>query len=212
MTARLIIARHGNTFGPGDVVTRVGRTDLPLVESGLEQGRMIGRYLRREGLLPGAIFTSHLKRTSQTAEQAQNEMGTKLPLTPLTIFNEIDYGPDENQPEEIVVARLGEAALKAWDDEGIVPNGWIVDPQAIIANWKKFGADVARDHAGKTVMVVTSNGVARFAPHLTGDFEGFRAKHKIKIATGALCLFEYQNGAWACTGWNIRPKDMLAAA
>ena len=32
---RLVVARHGNTFGPKDVVTRVGgRTDLPLVASG----------------------------------------------------------------------------------------------------------------------------------------------------------------------------------
>ena len=30
MTTRLLIARHGNTFGPGDIVKRVGTTDLPL--------------------------------------------------------------------------------------------------------------------------------------------------------------------------------------
>lgn len=205
---RLLVVRHGNTFGPGDVVTRVGRTDLPLVESGLAQGRMLGRYLKSIGLVPDAIFTSKLQRTVQTAEQAQAELGTALPLTPLTIFNEIDYGPDENKPEEEVVARLGEAALKLWDSEGVVPDGWNVDPAAIIGNWKAFAAGLA---PGKTAMVVTSNGIARFAPHLTGDFDVFRAAHSIKISTGALCIFENDGRGWACTAWNLKPKDKLAA-
>ena len=213
MTTRLLIVRHGNTFGPGDIVTRVGLTDLPLVESGLEQGRQLGRYLKQAGMIPDVIFTSHLKRTQQTAGEAQKEMGTALATETLTIFNEIDYGPDENKPEDAVVARLGKAALENWDAEGVVPDGWNVDPKAIIANWKSFGADILKKYAGKTVMVVTSNGIARFAPHLTGDFYAFRQQHAIKISTGALCLFENNGGAaWTCTGWNIKPKDKLKAA
>lgn len=47
----LIIARHGNTFGPDDTPTRVGaRTDLPLVESGIQQARLLGTHLRALGL------------------------------------------------------------------------------------------------------------------------------------------------------------------
>ena len=43
----LIIARHGNTFNPGDTPTRVGKhTDMPLVEKGEAQGRALGRYLK----------------------------------------------------------------------------------------------------------------------------------------------------------------------
>jgi len=210
---RLIVARHGNTFGPGDVVTRVGRTDLPLVASGLEQGRQLGRYLKQENLVPDLIYTSHLKRTAQTAEQAQGQMGTALPLEPLSIFNEIDYGPDENQPEEAVVARLGKAALELWDAEGVVPSGWKVDPEAIVQAWHGFSETLLRDHAGKTVLVVTSNGIARFAPHLTGEFAAFRTRHTLKISTGAVCLFENDGTAktWTCTAWNVKPKDRLAA-
>jgi probable phosphoglycerate mutase len=209
---RLIVARHGNTFGPGDVITRVGKTDLPLVESGLEQGRLMGRYLKREGLVPDVIFTSDLQRTQQTAREAQGEMGAGVMLTPLSIFDEIDYGPDENRPEDEVVARLGKEVLEAWDKDGVVPPGWKVDPAAIVSNWNAFAEKVARGHAGKTVLVVTSNGIARFAPHITGDFAGFAAKHKIKIATGALCLFEHDGKVWSCTAWNVKPKDLLAAA
>ena len=204
----LIIARHGNTFANGDIVTRLGKTDLPLVEKGLEQGRKLGRYLKSEDLIPDAVFTSSLKRTIQTAEQAQSEMGTSFPVRSLAVFDEIDYGQDENKSEKDVVARLGAAAIKAWDTDSVVPDGWKIDPEAIVRNWKIFAEDVLKNYAGKKVLVVTSNGIARFSPHLTGDFEGFRAGHGLKISTGALCIFEYDNAAlcWVCKEWNLKPE------
>lgn len=207
MKTRLLIARHGNTFGPNDQVTRVGTTDLPLVESGLQQGYRLGTYLKQHQLLPKVIFTSQLQRAIQTAEQAQSAMQTSLPIHPLAIFNEIDYGPDENQPEEQVVARIGKTALAAWETEARVPAGWNVDPQEIIRNWQTFANQLIQEHAGKTILVITSNGIARFAPYLTDDFVAFRAQHSIKISTGAVCIFEKipTRGPWTCIAWNIKP-------
>lgn len=207
ITTRLLIARHGNTFGPGDVVKRVGITDLPLVDSGLVQGQKLGAYLKQKNLIPDVIFTSKLKRAIQTAEQAQNVMQTHLRIETLSIFNEIDYGEDENQPEEKVVARVGSEALKAWETKGKVPNGWNVDPVEIIKNWRDFSVRLEQDFAGKTILVVTSNGIARFAPYLTGDFTAFTKQYDIKISTGALCLFEKHSASeeWNCLQWNVKP-------
>jgi 2,3-bisphosphoglycerate-dependent phosphoglycerate mutase len=204
---RLIIARHGNTFAPGDVVTRVGTTDLPLVASGLVQGQKMGAYLKQNNLIPTCIFTSKLKRAMQTAEEAQKAMQTHLPIETLSIFNEIDYGPDENKPEAQVEARVGKEALAAWETEATVPAGWRVDPDEIIKNWQTFAANLTRTHAGQTILVVTSNGIARFSPYLTGDFRAFARQHHIKISTGALCLFEQAPASlvWHCMNWNIRP-------
>ncbi|HRQ61108.1 MAG TPA: histidine phosphatase family protein [Alphaproteobacteria bacterium] len=87
----LIIARHGNTFGPGDTVTYVGgRTDLPLVESGVEQAKALGRYLREHRLIPDVVYSSNLQRTQETARIAVKESGITNPVFPLDIFNEID--------------------------------------------------------------------------------------------------------------------------
>ncbi len=204
---QLLIARHGNNFGPGDIVKRVGTTDLPLVEGGLLQGRQLGFYLKKNNLLPHVIFTSKLKRAIQTAEQAQNVMQTNLPIETLSIFNEIDYGPDEGQPEDKVIARLGADALMAWESQAVVPSGWKVDPQEIIKNWQDFAARLKKEYAGKNVLVVTSNGIARFSPYLTGDFAGFSAQHGIKISTGALCVFEniQSSNIWQCRQWNVKP-------
>lgn len=207
MRIRLLVARHGNTFGTGDTVKRVGITDLPLVDSGLLQGQKLGAYLKQKNLIPDVIFTSKLKRAIQTAEEAQHTMQTHLRIETLSIFNEIDYGPDENQPEENVIARVGAEALKAWEATAKVPHGWKVNPEEIINNWHDFSARLVQDFVGKTILVVTSNGIARFVPYLTGDFMAFTQQYRIKISTGALCVFEKNSSSagWDCLQWNVKP-------
>jgi len=209
-TTRLLIARHGNTFGPEDVVTRVGTTDLPLVDSGLKQGQALGLYLKQEDLIPDVIFTSTLKRAIQTANEAQKTMQTSLPIARLSIFNEIDYGPDENQPEDVVLARLGSEALRAWETKAQVPTGWKVCAEDIINNWRIFSSQLLENYEGKIILVVTSNGIARFSPYLTADFDRFSKQFGIKMSTGALSLFEKTLALdfWTCLQWNIKPKPL----
>ncbi len=212
MTTTLIIARHGNTFGPGDTPTRVGaRTDLPLVASGKAQGRMIGDYFRRTHIRPDGVFAATLRRSYDTARIALEVLGSEVRITVEARFDEIDYGPDENKTDAAVMARIGKQALVDWDERAKVPAGWRVQPEAIIRNWLAFGEQCRTEFAGKTIFVVTSNGVARFAPHLTGDFADFSRKHSIKIATGALCFLREQDGQWVVEQWNMRPKMWLEA-
>ena len=204
MTTRLIIVRHGNTFGPNDTPTRVGaRTDLPLVETGREQSKKIGLYLKEHNLLPDVVFTSTLKRTREMADIILDVIGIPVETHALNLFDEIDYGPDENKTEDDVIARIGADAINAWDHDAVVPDGWVVDPGAIIRNWQDFANGLEE---GSTALVITSNGIARFAPHiLLEGFETFRSRQKIKIATGALCLFKRPSSGWECSQWNIRP-------
>ncbi len=212
-TTTLIIARHGNTFGPGDTPTRVGaHTDLDLVESGLKQGRMIGQYLKGNNKVPDVVFSGALKRARQTAEQACEEMGIdNESIIVEELFNEIDYGPDENKTEDVVIARIGQEAIDLWNDKAVVPDGWKVDPEALIETWQSFAERCEKDFPGQVILVVTSNGIARFAPCLTGDFDAFTKEHKIKISTGALCFFNKTKGKdyWTCDSWNLRPKDHI---
>jgi len=72
----LIIARHGNTFTAGQTPTRVGaRTDLPLVDSGIEQAQRLGKWMKENGYIPEITYCSELKRTKQTAEIALQQIG-----------------------------------------------------------------------------------------------------------------------------------------
>lgn len=202
----LIIARHGNTFNPDDTPTRVGaHTDLPLVEKGFEQAKKIGQWLKKNNLIPEVTYSSELQRTKQTAETALKEINYPQPVFPLEIFNEIDYGPDENLTEDKVIARIGEQAIKDWDEKAIVPEGWKFNPQTCIENWKNFANHIVEDEQ-EIIFVVTSNGIARFAPHLAGNFEEFANNQKIKLSTGALSVLEFGNGIWTIKEWNTRPS------
>ena len=211
----LIIARHGNTFGPDDTPTRVGaRTDIPLVEKGHKQAQAIGRYLQQNDLIPDVAYSATLKRTRQTAELALKAAQLSLPVYALDIFDEIDYGPDENQTEDVVIERIGKDAIEEWDQSAIVPDGWKVDPDQIIANWKNFAHQITKTHdtvtnnvmdMEETILVVTSNGIARFAPHITDDFDSFTKNHKIKLSTGAIGILKFSQGKWRVTDWNIVP-------
>ena len=211
----LIIARHGNTFEAGEAPTRVGaRTDLSLTEKGRAQGAALGRYLKAQDILPDAVYSSTLLRTRETAEAALAACGVKTHIYALDIFNEIDYGVDENQPEETVIARIGREAIEDWDKHALPPDGWDVKPDEIIQNWQNFAHQISKTHdvvtnnvmdIKETVLVVTSNGIARFAPHITGDFDSFAAQYPIKLSTGALGILEFCDETWRVLDWNIRP-------
>ena len=206
MTTRLIIARHGNTFTSDQTPTRVGcRTDLPLVPSGQEQARRIGGYLKDNNYSPAKIYTSVLKRTIEMAEIIEDVMGHSIPQKQHPMFNEIDYGPDENIPESAVIQRIGAESIQRWNEEAIVPDGWIVDTRQIVTDWKNFGDSCVREHKGQTTLAITSNGIARFSPYLTGDFGSFG--EDLKISTGALCVFIYDfaQERWDIKDWNIKP-------
>ncbi len=212
---KLIIARHGNTFNPDDTPTRLGaRTDIPLVSKGRAQATALGHYLKEHDLMPDAVYCSSLMRTRQTAEIALQEMGSREHIYALDIFNEIDYGIDENQSEDKVIERIGSEAIKNWDKNAIVPDGWKANPDEIIQNWIGFSKQISKTHdeitnnvmdISEVVLVVTSNGIARFAPHITGKFEEFAQHYPIKLSTGAIGILEFNQEKWRVIDWNIKP-------
>lgn len=210
MTTRIIIARHGNTFTKDQTPLRVGaRTDLPLVET--ERGANIGKYLKMRGLIPSVVFAAPLKRTTETARLAIAALDKDIPLKSDGRFTEIDYGLDEAKTEEEVIARIGQEAMDKWNAEAIVPEGWNVSVKGIIKAWQEFALEIEREYKDKTVMVVSSNGIIRFAPYLTGDFRKFVEEYNIKVGTGGVCILEKEDGDkhWTVTDWSIKPKDKL---
>lgn len=211
MTTRIIIARHGNTFTKEQTPLRVGaRTDLPLVET--ERGANVGKYLKMRGLIPSIVFAAPLKRTTETARLAIAALDKDIPLKSDDRFIEIDYGPDEAKTEAEVIARIGQEAMDLWNAQAIVPNGWKVSVAGIIQAWKDFAKEVETHYKNKNVLVVSSNGIIRFAPHLTGNFAKFAEEFDIKVGTGGVCVLEKNDDEkhWRVIDWGIKPKDKLA--
>ena len=210
MTTRIIIARHGNTFTKEQTPLRVGaRTDLPLVET--ERGTNIGKYLKMRNFLPTIVFAAPLKRTMETAQLAIKALDKNVPLAEDNRFTEIDYGPDEAKTEDEVIARIGQKAMDDWNTKAIVPDGWIVSVDGIIKAWKEFADEIEKKYKNQTVLVVSSNGIIRFAPYLTGNFQKFAENFNIKVGTGGVCILEKNDGDtdWTVKDWGIKPKDYL---
>nr|AOT83000.1 hypothetical protein [uncultured bacterium] len=202
---RIYILRHGNTFDKGDVVTRVGgRTDLALSVSGLDQAEILANHFAELGVEFDMAFCSPLQRTKQTAQIALKTQAEEVDLKILPFLVEIDYGQDENKPEEEVRARIGEDALKAWEEEGI-PSQWLgmLILPAVIGRWQEFFASAPKKYPNKTLLVVTSNGIARFALKALKDSG---ADADLKLKTAAYGVFDVtEDGYPTMLSWNVRP-------
>lgn len=196
MTAILYIVRHGNTFDKGDIVTRVGgRTDLPLSLSGQAQARNLADHFSTATFVTAR--SGPLKRTRETANAILAAQPKAPELTTDLFLREIDYGPDENRPDDEVIARIGKPALEAWERDSIPPPGWRVDPAAIIGNWQEVFAEL-RDQSGSH-LIVTSNGIARFALNAAGAM-----RHDAKLATAAWGVIALEHGGERVVEWNRR--------
>jgi len=126
-----------------------------------------------------------------------------LVLLILPFLTEIDYGEDENKQEADVIARLGQAALDAWDADAIPPDGWHVDPKALIQDWKDVIARAASLPANANILIVTSNGIARF---LLDAVDTLPPESARKLKTGAYGQISVTpDGASALISWNVRP-------
>ena len=198
MVRTLIILRHGNTFDRGDTVTRVGaRTDLPLSASGRVQVDALAGYFAGQPPFD-QILAGPLKRTLETADAIAGD----AIVTPCQGLREIDYGPDENRPEAEVVVRLGEKAIRTWDEDAVVPPGWKVDPDALIAMWRERFRAVAALPDGARVLAVTSNGVARFALRAAAHMP---PGTPLKLRTAAWGEIEVDAaGAGRVIAWDVR--------
>ena len=206
MMTDVFIVRHGNTFDKGDIVTRVGaRTDLPLSISGQAQAADLAAHFAEicpEGFR--AAYCSSLRRTAETAEAILKQSAHAPQVEVLEFLTEIDYGPDENQPEEKVVARLGEAVLKAWDEDAIPPPDWHVKPAELVEAWSKLFEDLKQLQIDpRPVLIVTSNGIARFALPALGKTAV--QVESIKLKTGAYGHIRLSEDGADLVAWNIRP-------
>ena len=206
MSRTIYIVRHGNTFDKGDTVTRVGaRTDLPLSSSGVQQAKSLAEYFAAADVQFSRVFSSPLQRTRQTADAINVAQKSPKPVEFLEFLREIDYGVDENRPEPEVVNRIGQAALDRWESSAVVPDGWLLDTQALIRAWTMHFSQLvtSSDDIGP-VLMVTSNGIARFALQIAS--QPVAQNFPLKLSTGAYGVLELNtSGRITAQDWNVRP-------
>ena len=202
MALSVVIVRHGNTFAAGEPARRIGaRTDLPLVDSGVAQAEALGVAFARDGWRFDRALAAPLLRTRATMTGILAHQADAPPVEPADWLTEIDHGPDEAQIESAVIDRIGADALARWDAEAHAPEGWIVDPERRIAGWRNLF-----ETAQGRVLIVTSNGAARFA--LLADAalrEQAAALPSLKLRTGAYAVVERGTDGLRLAAWDRRP-------
>ena len=155
-------------------------------------------FIRRHA--QGLSLTEGGRRFVETARTILALHANPPELITDLFLREIDYGPDENRPEDAVIARIGKPALDAWEKDSIVPPGWRVDPDALIGNWQETFHDL-RDEPGDH-LIVTSNGIARFALAAAGA-----VRQDPKLKTGAWGVVEVTGQDVSVLAWNVRPES-----
>jgi len=209
----LLLFRHGNTFGPGDPVIRLGRNeDLPLVASGEAQARTAADALAARAVRPAAVYTSPLKRARRFAEIVATGVGASAPVVDERL-NELDYGAWSGLTDEAIAARFGQDALDAWNKRGIWPEGagWGEGEAAVTTRLAAFAADALRRHGPiGTVLAVSSAGTLRYAlaALVPEEYARLRAAGGLKIGTGRAVRMRHDGRAWALADWNAAPEAL----
>ncbi|MGP1276581.1 MAG: histidine phosphatase family protein [Caulobacterales bacterium] len=204
---RLILARHGNTFGPGDTPVWVGaREDLPLTDKGRIQSVQFGLALKEAGIVPSRILAGPLKRTAIGAQLLAAECGFEGKIAIEPRLREIDYGSWGGRSDAEIAAAWGEDAIRAWRDRSVMPQGagWSPDGATITGHARAILDEIANASAsGDTAVLLSSNGILRFFHALLAN-EG-TPPEEAKMGTGHWGLATHGPDGWQLHFWNTLP-------
>lgn len=211
---KIILSRHGNTFNPGEHATWVGsRNDLPLVETGLNQAKILANSLKQAAIFPLAIYCSPLQRTRVYAQVVIEEL--KLALQPIIDerLNEINYGTWSGLSNEQIRSTFGGQELEAWEKHSQWPSaaGWEGSEQLLAEQVQTFCEDIINQYPSDgTILIISSNGRLRYFLNLVpGEFNQHLTKQTFKVATGNICQLTHSNNKWEINFWNQTPPAGL---
>jgi len=197
---RLILARHGNTFEPGETPVWVGANeDLPLARKGLEQSQALGRALCDADARPAHIISGPLKRTRRAAEIVQSLTETGGTIEIDERLKEIDYGSWGGRSDDEITASWGEVAITNWREKNIRPEGadWSPAECEIESHVNAVLGDALKRDG--VVLIVTSNGILRYF-HKAMGFQG-----DAKVKTGHVCGAQIGETGLEPLFWNHDP-------
>lgn len=207
---QLLLVRHGNTFGPGDKIIRVGsQNDLPLVEKGEAQARDVARFIKDNQIQAKVIFCSSLQRTKSFAQIIIDQLNLKFSPVIDDCLSELDYGDWSGLTNEEIIEQFGEEEFNAWEEKSQMPEkaNWGSSETETIQNINTFIEKLENDFQGdETIIVVSSNGLLRyFLKLIPGEFEKRITNNTFKMKTSHISKLIYDNNQWHTEFWNNSP-------
>jgi broad specificity phosphatase PhoE len=186
--ALLLLARHGET--DWNRTNRVqGHTDVPLNEEGRRQSAMLAVRLRKFQI--HAIVASDLVRAAETARIVGDAVGLSPALSPA--WREIGLGALEGRDNRATHRDFGELVSAAARQDGPLGDGaetFAAFEARVVAGYER----IARDHAGRNVLVVSHGGTIKaLIAHLLGLPAPRIERLSLRANTG-LSLVDYRHG------------------
>lgn len=209
----LVLARHGNTFGPGDQVVWVGANeDLPLAPRGREQALELAEGLKRTNRRPTTVYCGPLKRTRQYAALICESLALPNPPIIDPSLDEIDYGPWGGLTTEQIQSLGAGEALEEWNQSSKWPKnaGWGASESEFKSQVKFFTAELTLRHSkNDLILLISSNGRLRYFLQLIPNaWEKHIANRTFKMRTGNTSLLYYDQKNWQVLGWNLSPSQL----
>lgn len=191
----LIIVRHGETEW-NIAKIRQGHLDSALTGKGMAQAKALGQRLARERF--SALYSSDLGRAVQTAQEIANVTGHQIVTDPrlrerhLGIFQGLNAEEiAEKYPDE---RRL----LRTSGPDYVIPSGESMRQQ--VERNVAYLSDLARKHAGETIVVVTHGGVVSgFFRHTLAI--PLDAPRRFEFVNAGLNVFIHEDGNWMLLTW-----------
>lgn len=114
MSHTLILLRHGQSIWNLENLF-TGWTDVGLTEQGETEARTAGQLMAEEGLKPDIMFTSVLKRATETADLALEQAGwTDIPTERNWRLNERHYGDLQGLNKKETADKHGAEQVLMW--------------------------------------------------------------------------------------------------
>lgn len=207
---KIILARHGNTFGPGDTPVWVGANeDLELVEKGKVQSVAIGQWLIEHNLQPGRIIAGPLKRTRLGADIISEIVSfDRANIRIDERLREIDYGSWGGKSDAEIEAQYGAEVIEDWREHTIVPEGadWTPSPDDLRQQIKAVLSELVSG-GDEINLLVTSNGNLRYFHE--NWYEGANEAPSAKVKTGHICVADWNGSHFIPKCWNVDPNSDL---
>lgn len=206
---KLILARHGNTFGPGDIPVWVGaKEDFPLVTRGLEQACEVAEALLRLDISLSGLIAGPLRRTRTGADIIADKTGFSGEVEIDHRLTEIDYGSWGGKSDDEIISLYGAGVIEDWREHSIRPSGadWSPDQDTLRHNALRLLNEIKDrfdEHAN--VMLVSSNGILRY--YHAAIYGPDISAPSAKVKTGHMCIAEMEAGHLKPVCWNVNPKD-----
>jgi len=211
----IYLARHGDTFAPGQKVVWAGsRNDLPLAPRGIEQATALGEAFCKRGIGLRTVVTGPLERTREFARLVLAAMGSATEPTVDRRLDEIDYGAWSGLSNSEVIERFGKRELERWNALSIWPKeaGWGSDEATITAEIQALVRELSALGNGP-VLLVSSNGRLRYALTLVEkELERRVRDQTFKIKTGQVAHLHWDGERFSLPFWDLSAEDFAARA